>query len=110
MKRVAKIVVAVLGVALVGVTAAQANDGWGSDLNCGPSRGYSSRSYDSFGGYGRSSYGGYGYGGYSQGGYGHGWSGSSYYDYHPTQIQIQRGHIDVQPGHYDRHSSRHWGW
>ncbi len=71
----------------------------------GMSGGYS-RSHDH--GYGRSS-DSYGHGGYSQG-----WSGSGYrsshYDYQPTQIQIHRGHIDVNPGHYDRYSSPHRGW
>ena len=109
MKRTAKILVAVMGIALVGATIARADhgsSGVGGDFgsSCGPSRGYSGPSY----GYGSS--GGYGYGGYSQGWSGSSWRGSSYYDYHPTQIQIHRGHIDVNPGHYDRHFSRHHGW
>ncbi len=109
MKRTAKILAAVMGIALVGATVARADHGssgfgGGFGDSCGPSRGYSGPSY----GYGSS--GGFGYGGYSQGWSSSSWRGSSYYDYHPTQIQIQRGHIDVLPGHYDRHSSRHHGW
>ena len=109
MKRTAKILVAVMGIALVGATIARADhgsSGFGGDFgsSCGPSRGYSAPSY----GYG--SYGGYGSGGYSRGWSGSSGRGASHYDYQPTQIQIHRGHIDAQPGHYDRHSSRHWGW
>lgn len=77
--------------------------------SCGPSIGYSSQSYGGFGGYG-GSYGGHGYGNYGRGWSGSSGRGSSHYDYQPTQIRIERGHIDVQPGHYDRHSSRHRGW
>lgn len=110
MKRTAKILVAVMGIALVGATVAQADhrsSGFGG--SCAPSFGYSSRSYDSFGGYG-GSFGGSGYGSYGRGASGSSWRGSSHYDYQPAQIQIHRGHIDVVPGHYDRHSSRHRGW
>ena len=111
MKRAAKILVAVMGMALVGATVAQADHGSsGFGNGCAPSRSYSSRSYDSFGGYGGGSFGGYGYSGYSRGWSGASGRGSSHYDYQPAQIQIHRGHIDVQPGHYDRHSSRHRGW
>ena len=87
--------------------------GGGFSDSCGPSRSYSAPAYDSYGGYGRGGYGssGYGYGGQSWSAPSRpAWHGSTYYDYHPTQIQIQRGHISVQPGHYDRHSTRHWGW
>lgn len=101
MKRFGKILVAVMGIALVGATMAQAG--------YGPSRGHSSRSTYSFGGHG-SSYGGHSYGSYSRGWSGSYGRGSSHYDYQPTQIRIERGHIDVQPGHYDRSSSRHHGW
>lgn len=110
MKRTVKVLVAVMGIALVGATVAQADHRSSGFGGYGSSRGYSSRSCDSFGGYGGGSYGGYGSGGYSRGWSGSSGRGSSHYDYHPTQIQIHRGHIDVQPGHYDRHSSRHWGW
>lgn len=110
MKRATMVLVAVMGIALVGATVARADHrsvGFGG--SCGPSIGYSSRSYGGFGGYG-GSFSGNGYGSY-----GRGWSssssrGSSHYDYQPTEIRFHRGHIDVQPGHYDRHSSRHWGW
>lgn len=109
MKRTAKILAAVMGIALVGATMARADHGssgfeGGFGGSCGPSRGYSGPSY----GYGSS--GGFGYGGYSQGWSGSSWRGSSHYDYQPTQIQIHRGRIDVQPGHYDRFSTRHRGW
>lgn len=103
MKRTAKILVAVMGIALVGATMARADHGssgfgGGFGSSCGPSRSYSAPSY------------GYGYGGSSRGWSGSSGLGSSHYDYQPAQIQIHRGHIDVLPGHYDRHSSRHRGW
>lgn len=107
MIRTAKTLVAVMGIALVGATVAQADhrsSGFGG--SCGPSIGYSSRSYGGYGG----SFGGSGYGSYGRGWSGSSSRGSSHYDYHPTEIRFHRGHIDVQPGHYDRHSSRHRGW
>ncbi len=111
MKRMMAVVAVLVAIAAVGTSAARADhrsSGFGG--GCGPSRGYSSRSYDSFGGYGGGSFGAYGYGGDSRGWSGSSGRGSSHYNYQPTQIQIHRGHIDVQAGHYDRHSLRHWGW
>ena len=103
MKRLMAVVAVLVAIAAVGTSAARADH-----RSSGYGRG--------FGGYSQSHNHGYSqsYGGYGHGGYSHGWSGSGYrsshYDYHPTEIRFHRGHIDVQPGHYDRHSSRHWGW
>ena len=109
MKRAAKILVAVMGIALVGVTVARADHRPSGFGGYGASRGYSSRSCDSVGEFGGGSFGGYGYSGYSRGWSGSSGRGSSHYDYQPTQIQFHRGHVDVNLGHYDRHSSRHRG-
>ncbi len=103
MKRLAIACVAVLGMMVVGSTAAEAG---GISIRFGSNAGYGyNNGYGYNRGYSQNYYGGYG-------GYGYNRSprvyhDTSHYDYHPGQVVRHRNHLHSQPGHYDFHRSGH---
>ncbi len=105
MKRAGIILAALITAVVFGMggAAAQADHyshGFGGSYRSNNS--YSNPSY----GYGQNHSHNQGYGSYGN----YGGRSSTHYDYHPTQVQFHRGHVHVNPGHYDLHRSGRGHW